>query len=186
MARKQSNRFADEEPDFDSSDQAAPAAASGNRGLMIGLVVGGGAVLLLSCCVCGSGVGFGVYRYAGSSSTGGDGTKAGDAKKLTDANFAQVKTGMTLEEVEGILGKGSSTTQQELYNLWQHKEHTSAQVDRVILFSITRWYVWTNGNMFLAVGLSPTRSRTDRVSVIVYRDSHGGITARGGDPESRP
>jgi hypothetical protein len=158
-----------------------------NRGLMIGLAAGGGVILLLVCGICGGGgVWFGVSHYSETGTTSGDGTKRGDAKKLTDGNLALIKTGMTLEEVEAILGKGSPTTQPELYNLWQHKEQTSALVERAIVTSVTRWYVWSSGNMFLSVGLSPTRSRTDHVSVIVYRDSHNAITARGGDPEIRP
>ena len=155
-----------------------------NRGLIIGLGAAGAAVLLLACCVCGGGgAWFGVAHY--TATTGSPGP-AKVEKKVTDATAEEVKTGMTLEEVEAILGKGSSTSQAELYKLWQNKESTTAKVNAVISQSITGWYVWTNGNLFLAVGLSATRSRTDRVSVIVYRDSRGAITPKGGDPEKRP
>jgi hypothetical protein len=187
MAKQPSSRFTGDEAEFDFP--SPPAAPSGTRRLLIGLGLGGGALLLLFCCVCGSvGAWFGVSHYRATATTSPftDSGKGTDGKKIADANFSKIKTGMMLEEVEGILGKGSPTTQAELYNLWQHNQTTTTQVERTILYAITRWYVWNNGNLFLAVGLSATHSRIDHVSVIVYRDSHGAIRARGGDPEVRP
>src|SRR5260370_30231771 len=102
MPKKQSYRFSDSEPESDYPNRPAPAAPSGKRGLMIGLGLGGGALLLLVCCVCGPvGAWFGVSHYRGTESTGSgtDSGKGTDVKKVTDANLLQIKTSMSLEAV---------------------------------------------------------------------------------------
>lgn len=160
--------------------------SSTNRKLLLGLLAGGGVILLLCCGIGGIGaVWYAATRFGGSDGSGFGGDAKGSVAKVTEENISKVKTGMSLEEVEAIVGKGTATNRQGVYNLWQNNETQSKQVDGVILVSVTQWYLWTNGDLFLAVGLSPTRSRIERASVIVFRDGRKSLHARGDDPELR-
>ncbi len=91
--------------DDDDGDEPRPRKERSNKGLIIGLAVGG---VLVSLCCCG-----GVGMYFGGVF---DGIVGND--KVTKANYEQLKVGMTMAEVEAIVGSGRSASASEVNDVF--------------------------------------------------------------------
>jgi hypothetical protein len=97
-ARKRRARDEDEDEDEDDRPRRKKKRKSGGgKGLLIGLLVGGAALFLVA-----AGVGVWFFFFAGNN------------PNVTEANFEKVKTGMSLDDVEKIFGKGKKATEQDL------------------------------------------------------------------------
>ncbi len=77
-----------------------------NRGLVIGLVLGGLALLILT----GSGVTVCLIAWSFNSPMG----SLFDDRNLTEENIKKIQLNMSLEEVQEILGKGRKATEADL------------------------------------------------------------------------
>lgn len=123
-------RRRDEEP-----MQRPPARKKSNLGLIIGLVIGLGAVL--GVCCCGGGVG--VYFIV----------KPETNPKLTSENVNRVKLGMTLAEIEAIVDKGKPASLddvRETFNRDAGGVHAASRGAHEAGVAQGMVYRWKNGN----------------------------------------
>jgi hypothetical protein len=88
----------------DDDGESRPRKKKSNKGLIIGLSIGG--VLLVSLCCCGGGAGM---YYGGVF----DGIAGND--KVTQASYRQLKVGMTMSEVQAIVGNGSKASTSDVH-----------------------------------------------------------------------
>jgi predicted Zn finger-like uncharacterized protein len=134
---------------------SAPAANGGDagaapkksrKGLYIGLGVG--AFLLLSCCcVGGIGTGVGIWYFGGERND-----------KVTKTNYDSLHEGMTLLEIEKILGTGKPATTDDVkaaYKTMQAPDKKS-DLDKVIkshdaAIAKDADYRWRNGDDYIFV-----------------------------------
>ncbi len=122
--------------DDDEGERRPPRKKKSKTGLIIGIVVGVG--LLAGCCCVGGGVG--VY-YLGRNAN----------PKVTEENFKQLKTNMTLAEVEALIGSGSQASLSDVNDFF------AAEMDARIRTAFERGagpghvYRWRNGDVRVMV-----------------------------------
>jgi hypothetical protein len=109
-----------------------------NRGLLIGLGIGGAALLLL---VCGGVVLWLVIGPLAFNS------------KLTPENIQKVQPGMTLEDVEAILGPGRLATRADVQAANEYSGPVHIAPAPITFRPGTTKYVWRNGNTWFFVDI---------------------------------
>src|SRR5262245_47606852 len=136
-------RRRDEEP-----LQRTPAKKKSNLGLIIGLVVGLGA--LLGVCCCGGGIA--IYFIVAPETN----------PKLTPDNVRRVKTGMTLAEIEAIVDKGKLASLGDVRDTFArdaggvHAGSRAAHDAGVLQGLVLRWKNGSDASMVILFNGSPT------------------------------
>jgi predicted Zn finger-like uncharacterized protein len=122
--------------DADEVQPRSPKKKKSNTALIIGLVVG--VVLLGGCCCIGGGVGI-YYGTVGSNA------------KVNEQNFKQLKTNMTLSEVEALIGSGSQASLSDVNDFFAN------EMDARIRNAFERGapggqvYRWRNGDVRIMI-----------------------------------
>jgi hypothetical protein len=153
--------------DFAGLDTSAPTAARGRRRapdrLRLYLAAGGGLLGLVA-------VGVAVWSLHGR---GQPGAGAPWASGLTDADFAKLKLGMSLDEVQVVLGRGSELSGPEVPLELQDRLDNPQVKGQIDLVEPRQWYRWASAGRTVYVGLSETTAG-DRVTVLAL-DRPGGL-----------
>jgi predicted Zn finger-like uncharacterized protein len=92
---------------------------------------------------------------------------SGANSRVTDATFQQVKLGMSLAEVQGILGKGTRLPDDEVPAALKEQIDNPEVAGKIDWFEPRGWYQWVGSQGTIFVGLSE-RNNTDRVTVLAY------------------
>jgi predicted Zn finger-like uncharacterized protein len=139
-------------------DAAATPRRGGNLGLIIGL---GAAFLVVGACCCG-GVGVGIYYH----------NKYENNARVTKANFDRITGGMTLVQIEGILGSGRPVSPGELRDLldqsmmpaFARSSFESAAAQGHVL-------LWKNGKTIVLIAFDGPPARGGKAMTLNYSES---------------
>jgi len=153
----------------DDDSESRPRKKKSNKGLIIGLSIGG--VLLVSLCCCGGGLG--MYYGVFDSVVGND--------KVTKANYDRLKVDMSQAEVEAILGKGRSASQSDVRDVFKTAgggighDTMSAQVESAFLDAVSKGTVlkWKNGEDILLVRFNAPQNSGGKARYFIFREKKG-------------
>jgi predicted Zn finger-like uncharacterized protein len=87
--------------------------------------------------------------------------------RVSDATFQQVKLGMSLADVQGILGKGTRLADDEVPAALKEQIDNPEVAGRIDWFEPRGWYQWVGSQGTIFVGLSE-RNNTYQVTVLAY------------------
>jgi hypothetical protein len=163
----------------DDDAEPRPKKKKSNKGLIIGLSIGG--VALLSLCCCGGGIG--MYYGGVFDSLGGN-------PKVTLDNYMLLKDGMTLAQVEGIMGSGKAAGAGEVTEVFKTDPGTfgggfgggrgdqTARVQSAMEQAAGRGavYRWKNGEDVLFVMFSGPPTAGGKAKFFYLRQKTGGAT----------
>jgi hypothetical protein len=99
-----------------------------------------------------------------------------DEAKITLDNFERVKPGQTLEEVEQILGRGSSSSAGELESAYARAfDEMRGAIESTLAQSSAadQWHVWRGNDLTIFVGFGKGDSRTYRVAYTTWLKKNG-------------
>jgi predicted Zn finger-like uncharacterized protein len=153
--------------DLDEKDDA-PLPQKSKKGLLIGLSLGGAGLLALCCC---AGVVGALVRYP---SLGGIDPRVSDNNPtVTKENFGRLQPGMTLADIEAILGPGRAATQDDVRaaykgNLMGNAESMNAQWANAI--SRGTAYCWKNGPRTILIGFGSSPRQGGKVKALFYSE----------------
>jgi hypothetical protein len=153
-----------------SAGDAAAAPKKSNKKLFIALRIG--AVLLLSCCCLGTVGGIASYFLFSNSSK----------SKVTKANYDALHDGMTLADIEKILGSGQPTTPEDVQLAYKNDPFLVPHVkktepDKVrdghkAAIAKDADYCWKNGDdMIIVVFSGGSAKDTGKAAAIIYSSS---------------
>jgi hypothetical protein len=157
----------------DDDGESRPQKKKSNKGLIIGLSIGG--VLLVSLCCCG---GAGMYFGGVFDSIAGN-------DKVTKANYDRLKVDMSAAEVEAILGKGRSASQSDVRDVFKTAgggfghDTMSAQVESAFLDAVSKGTVlkWKNGEDILLVRFNAPQNSGGKARYFILREKKGNNTS---------
>ncbi|MFL5339243.1 MAG: hypothetical protein ACJ8F7_03670 [Gemmataceae bacterium] len=159
----------------DDADERRPRKKKSNKGLYIGLGIGG--VLLLSLCCCGGG--FGLY-YGGVFEG-----LAGNAN-VTNANYHRLQPNMTMAQVEAILGSGTAASAGDVADLFQTEFHGFAGREEMLArvqaafqkgAAAGSLYRWKNGGEVIFVLFSAPPKSGGKAQYFYYRKTEGNASS---------
>ena len=154
-----------------------------NTGLIIGLVAGA-VILLLFCCI-GGGVAYYVFRDSGGVA-GGAGPLSAIAlanPRVTKANYDRLQEGMTLAEVEAILGKGSPTNAVEVRQVYNNihgmvggmgdrmADQKNFMYDRAAAAGAL--YRWRNGDNYIFIVFTAPPAAGGKLTYRYFQEKNG-------------
>jgi predicted Zn finger-like uncharacterized protein len=156
--------------DAASAGDASAAPKKSNKKLFIALRIG--AVLLLSCCCLGTVGGIASYFLFSNSSK----------SKVTKANYDALHDGMTLADIEKILGSGQPTTPEDVQLAYKNDPFLVPHVkktepDKVrdghkAAIAKDADYCWKNGDdMIIVVFSGGSAKDTGKAAAIIYSSS---------------
>jgi len=144
--------------DEDEGELRPPKKQKNNTALIIGLVAG--VVLLGGCCCVGGGVAI-YYATLGSNA------------KVNEQNFKQLKTNMTLSEVEALIGSGSQASLSDVNDFFAN------EMDARIRNAFERGapagqvYRWRNGDVRILVLFNNPPKSGGRALYFEYLEQSG-------------
>jgi predicted Zn finger-like uncharacterized protein len=155
--------------------------AKSNTGLIIGLVAG--AVILLAFCCIGGGVAIYLFRDFGGAAGGASPLSAIALAnpRVTKANYARLQEGMTLADVEAILGKGAPTSAAEIRQVYSNIQTMSGpmQADGRVGVMYDRasaqgaLYRWKNGGTVIFVVFTAPPSTGGKLTYRYIQEKNG-------------
>jgi F0F1-type ATP synthase membrane subunit c/vacuolar-type H+-ATPase subunit K len=153
--------------DDDDGAEPRPRKKKSNKGLIIGLSVGG---VLVSLCCCG-----GVGMYFGGVF---DGIAGND--KVTKANYEQLKVGMTMAEVEAIAGSGRSASASDVNSVFlMAGGRDSAMVRGIFDQGLAKKavYRWKNGNDTILILFTAAPASGGKAQYFVFSERQGNVSS---------
>jgi DNA-directed RNA polymerase subunit RPC12/RpoP len=145
--------------------------ASG-RGLMIGLIVGGIALVVI--------VGGAIGAYFLLRGGGPLGTSLGVNPKCTRDNARKLKAGMTPEQAAQILGDGKTCTASEIIDAVNDSFDHRFVADGPATIgdnscAVETWYRWQNGKSHAFAGFRKSKTGVDRLVYAQFLHQLGGV-----------
>jgi uncharacterized Zn finger protein (UPF0148 family) len=90
---------------------------------------------------------------------------------LTEKSWGQVQAGMTLQQVEAVVGKGKPCQQADVKAAVDEEDAAVDIPNQAVQQGVTSWYRWQNGNTHLFVGVD-TRTEV-RLACLLQRSVWG-------------
>jgi hypothetical protein len=141
------------------------------------LIIGGGAALLVVLLVCG-GLAFVVWRYS----------KPETNANVTQANYERIQTGMTLAQVEAILGPGKEPRPHEFDKLLENEEEKHQDMLDAMenAYDDDLLYRWRNGDTGVWIIFTQPPKSGGKVQYLAFVTQNGAkmqVVSKGKLPE---
>jgi predicted Zn finger-like uncharacterized protein len=148
----------------EEDDEAPPPKKKGKTGLIIGLIAGGVGLLALCCCGVGIG-GYFVWPMLSNSNP-----------KVTKDNYSKLRDGMTMTDVEAILGSGRLATPNDVRSAFSANPLNETAVGQWTAAISHRGgvYCWKNGGKTILLSFDNPPKQGGKVHALLYTEASGG------------